>query len=72
MYITSIYLLVDLISPFIDLFVYDKKGENIIFCFYFNPFVDDWQKGGEVLSILVYMHVLEKGFMFMHIVLFCK
>ena len=43
-----------------------------MFCFYFNPFVDDWQKGGEEFE--VYMHVFlalllkgEKNLLFMHI-----
>ena len=37
-------------------FVSDKKGEkNLMILVYFNPFVDDWQKGGEEFEI--YMHV---------------
>ena len=76
MNVYRIYLL--LISPLIDLFVYDKKGENIYF--YFNPFVDDWQKGGEVFEkFLVYMHVFftlfikgEKDLCLCIYVLYCK
>ena len=35
-----------------------KRGRKKKFCFYFNPFVDDWQKRGEVFVIsLIYMHV---------------
>ena len=33
MYIAYNLLLIYLISPLIDLFVYDKKGENIVFVF---------------------------------------
>ena len=75
-----------MLEPLIDIvFVLDKKGENILFCFIsslywffvlnkkerricfycfvFNPFVDDWQKGRE--EFVVYMHVLYACFMFL-------
>ena len=49
-----------------------KRGRKIyLFCFYFNPFVDDWQKGGEVFEIYAcFPFFIHKGgvvFMFMHI-----
>ena len=50
MYIAYISLLIDLILPLIDFLIFDKKREKIFYViwFYFEPFVDDWQKGGEV------------------------
>ena len=40
-------------------------------CIYFEPFVDDWQKGGEVFEIYAcFSYFIIKGgveFMFMHI-----
>ena len=51
MYIAYNYLLIS-VYPFIDSSFRTKRGEKFIcFCFYFNPFVDDWQKGGEVFEI---------------------
>ena len=54
-------------------------GENIVFCVYLNPFVDDWQKGGEVFEMyLINMHVflalfIKGEFLCLCIyVLFCK
>ena len=42
-------------TPSLVLCFGQKGGEKFIwFCFYFNPFVDDWQKGGE--RFWVYMH----------------
>ena len=46
MYIAYISLLVDLISP-LYWFLFRTKRERTLFCVYFNPFFDDWQKGGE-------------------------
>ena len=76
MYIAYKPLLIDLVYPFIGSLFRTKRGRKFWwFCFYFNLFVDDWQKGGEVFVFcLVYMHVFLplfiKGgevFMFMHI-----
>ena len=42
--------------PFCWFLVSNKKGEkNLLFCFWFYPFIDDWQKGGE-LFVSFYMH----------------
>ena len=36
-------------TPYCIIFVLDKKGENIAFIVLY-PFVDDWQKGGELFE----------------------
>ena len=52
MYIAYNHLLICLFDPFIDSLFRTKRGrKNLLICFYFNPFVDDWQKGGEVFEI---------------------
>ena len=58
MYITYILIIVLFdVTPLLILCFEQKGGEEFVgFVFYFNPFVDDWQKGGEVFGI--YMHVL--------------
>ena len=48
MYIAYI-LIID--NPFIDSLFRTKRGRRICL-FYFNPFVDDWQKGGEVFVFI--------------------
>ena len=40
-----------MISPLID-FCFGQKGREHYFIIYFNPFVDDWQKGGEVFEYI--------------------
>ena len=65
MYIAYIFYWFEF-TPFIDSLFWTQRGRRICyFCFYFKPFVDDWQKGGEVFWYICMF--LEKGFMFMHI-----
>ena len=51
MYIAYILYWFVLCHPFHWFLLLTKRGRRICwFCFYFNPFVDDWQKGGEVFE----------------------
>ena len=59
---TLIYFLIGimlvLISPLEVFFVSDKKGKNLFYWFFFDPFVDDWQKGGEVFEFICMFYVM--------------
>ena len=37
---------------------WQKGGENLFDVFYFEPFVDEWQKGGEVFELYACFHCL--------------
>ena len=72
MYIAYKSLLIDLYYPFLISLFLTKRGRKIcLIWFYFEPFVDDWQKGEKYLR---YMHVFlalllkgEKNLLLMHI-----
>jgi len=71
MYIAYIFLLLVLSSPLCWFLFVTKRGRTL-FCVYFNPFVDDWQKGGEVFWYIYacfpcFIHKGGEGFMFIHI-----
>ena len=56
MYITYKSLLIDLYYSFLISLFLTKRGRKICLIWvYFEPFVDEWQKGGEVFEM--YMHV---------------
>ena len=75
MYIAYNSLLIALIWPLSDLFVYDKKGEKILLVFTLTPLLMIDKKGEKYFKMyLVYMHVFltlllkgEKNLLFMHI-----
>ena len=73
MYVAYNYLLI-WCYPYWSLCLWQKGGEKFDdFDFYFNPFVDDWQKRGEVFGIYACfsLALFIKGeylvFLFMHI-----
>ena len=69
MYIAYIALLVDLISPLCWFLLLTKRGRTL-FCVYFNPFVDDWQKGGESFWVYICIFELFAYIEFMHLMFY--
>ena len=63
MYIAYILYWLICVHPLLIFLFRTKRGRKL-FCIYFNPFVDDWQKGGEVFQYICMFW--KKGFMFMH------